>query len=242
MTENCVNLNMVRDIWNWVAERWAYFTVIGIVYLMIYYASGSPIQAAFGILLMICMCLGVIWVNRLPRDDRIFWKRLVGITVILLAITVAITYNPANALSLDYEFEDTQIIWTWNDGEPPYNVWDSNGLIAEGYPYEWMIRDVEPGKTYTLAVQDAENSTDALTAKAPYYTFTTEIWILIALFVALALLAIWIPYAAFACAALGGFLMLMIVPDTNYAGYLRIVATTLFIVGLGTIYIHGVSR
>lgn len=48
-------------------------------------------------------------------------------------------------------------------------------------------------------------------------------------------------YAAFACAALGGFLMMMIVPDTNYAGYLRIVAA-LFIVGLGTIYIHGVSR
>jgi len=35
---------------------------------------------------------------------------------------------------------------------------------------------------------------------------------------------------------------MMIVPDTNYAGYLRIVAGTLFIVGLGTIYIHGVSR
>jgi len=62
------------------------------------------------------------------------------------------------------------------------------------------------------------------------------------LFVALALLSIWIPYAAFACAALGGFLMMMIVPDTNYNGYLRIVAATLFIVGLGTIYIHGVSR
>jgi hypothetical protein len=242
MTENCVNLNTVRDIWNWVTERWAYFAVGVITYLLMYYITGSTIQAVSGIIVFMLMCLGVIWVNRLPRDDRVWWKRLVGITMILLAITVAITYNPVNALSLDYEFEDTQIIWTWNDGEPPYNVWDSNGLIAEGYPYDWMIRDVEPGKTYTLAVQDAANSTNALTAKAPYYTFTTEIWILIALFIALALLSIWIPYAAFACAALGGFLMMMIVPDTNYAGYLRIVAATLFIVGLGTIYIHGVSR
>jgi len=79
MTENCVNLNVVRDIWNWVADRWAYFTVIGILYLMIYYASGSPIQAAYGILVLICMCLGVIWVNRLPRDDRIFGKDLLGL-------------------------------------------------------------------------------------------------------------------------------------------------------------------
>ncbi len=242
MTENCVNLNTVRDIWNWVTERWAYFAVGVITYLLMYYITGSTIQAVSGIIVFMLMCLGTIWVNRLPRADQIFWKRLVGITLILLAITVTITYNPANALSLDYEFEDSQILWTWSDGEPPYNIWDSNGLIAEGYPYDWMIRDVEPGKTYTLAVQDAANSTDALTAKAPYYTFTAEIWILIALFVALALLAIWIPYAAFACAALGGFLMLMIVPDTNYAGYLRITAATLFIVGLGTIYIHGVSR
>src|SRR5690554_4956679 len=82
------NTNMVRDIWNWVAERWLYFTVIGIVYLMIYYASGSPIQAVSGIVIFMLMCLGVIWVNRLPRDDRIFWKRLVRITMILLAITV----------------------------------------------------------------------------------------------------------------------------------------------------------
>nr|CAH2570239.1 unnamed protein product [uncultured archaeal virus] len=182
---------------------------------------------------------------RQPKHERRIIRIITLVVILILGFSCLHSFGmgtPANALSLDYVFEDTQIIWTWNDGEPPYNIWDSNGLIAEGYPYEWMIRDVEPGKTYTLAVQDAGNSTDALTAKAPYYTFTNEIWILIALFVALALLSIWIPYAAFACAALGGFLMLMIMPDNNYAGYLRITAATLFIVGLGTIYIHGVSR
>lgn len=191
------------------------------------------------------MIMVVEFSYRQPKHERRLIRIMALVVIAILGFSCLHSFgmgSPVNALSLDYEFEDTQIIWTWNDGEPPYNIWDSNGLIAEGYPYEWMIKDVEPGKTYTLAVQDAANSTDALTAKAPYYTFTTEIWILIALFVALALLAIWIPYAAFACAALGGFLMLMIVPDTNYAGYLRIVAATLFIVGLGTIYIHGVSR
>lgn len=197
------------------------------------------------LLLWSMMIMVVEFSHRQPKYERRLIRIMTLVAILLLGLSCLHSFgmwSPANALSLDYEFEDTQIIWTWSDGEPPYNIWDSNGLIAEGYPYEWLIRDVEPGKTYTLAVQDAANSTDALTAKAPYYTFTTEIWILIALFVALALLAIWIPYAAFACAALGGFLMLMIVPDTNYAGYLRIVAATLFIVGLGTIYIHGVSR
>ena len=200
---------------------------------------------ATALMLWSMMIMVVEFSYRQPKRE----KRLIRIMTLVVILILGFSclhslgmWRPANALSLAYEFEDTQIIWTWYDGEPPYNVWDSNGLIAEGYPDDWMIRDVEPGKTYTLAVQDAENSTDARTAKAPYYTFTNEIWILIALFVALALLSIWIPYAAFACAALGGFLMLMIVPDTNYAGYLRITAATLFIVGLGTIYIHGVSR
>ena len=200
---------------------------------------------ATALMLWSMMIMVVEFSYRQPKRERRLIRIMALVVILILGFSCLHSfgmYSPANALSLDYEFEDTQIVWTWNDGEPPYNVWDSNGLIAEGYPYDWMIRDVEPGKTYTLAVQDAANSTDALTAKAPYYTFTAEIWILIALFVALALLAIWIPYAAFACAALGGFLMLMIVPDTNYAGYLRIVAATLFIVGLGTIYIHGVSR
>ena len=209
------------------------------------------------------MVMVVEFSHRQPKSERRLIRIMTLALIIFLGLDCLFSYgiwSPANALTLEspantfpppinikrltleYEFENGQIIWTWYGGVAPYKVWDSNGLIAEGYPYEWMIRDVEPGKTYTLVVQDAKNSTDALTVKAPYYTFTTEIWILIALFVALALLSIWIPYAAFACAALGGFLMMMIVPDTNYAGYLRIVAATLFIVGLGTIYIHGVSR
>ena len=200
------------------------------------------------------MVMVVEFSYRQPKPERRLIRIMTLVAILLLGLSCLPSFGiwtPANALtlesqtsalSLDYEFENGQIIWTWYGGVAPYKVWDSNGLIAEEYPYNWVITDVEPGKTYTLAVQDAENATDALTVKAPYYTFTTEIWILIALFVALALLAIWIPYAAFACAALGGFLMLMIVPDTNYAGYLRILAATLFIVGLGTIYIHGVSR
>ena len=186
------------------------------------------------------MIMVVEFSHRQPKSER----RLLRIMTLIVIISLGFCclFGTANALSLDYEYDNGQIIWTWEDGEPPYRIWDSNGLITESYPYNWMATDVEPGKTYTLAVQDVENATDALTVKAPYYTFTIEIWILIALFAALALLSIWIPYAAFACAALGGFLMLMIVPDTNYAGYLRILAATLFIVGLGTIYIHGVSR
>ena len=189
------------------------------------------------------MVMVVEFSYRQPKHERRLIRIMTLVVIIFLGFSCLFgIFGQANALTLDYDYDNGQIIWTWDDGVPPYRVWDSDGLITEDYPYNWMITDVEPGKTYTLAVEDIENATDALTVKAPYYTFTFEIWILIALFVGLALLSIWIPYSAFACAALGGFLMMMIVPDTNYAGYLRIIAATLFIVGLGTIYIHGVSR
>jgi len=76
---------------------------MGIVYLVVYYATGSNIQAVSAIVILISMWLGVLWVNRLPREDRVWWKRLVGITIILIAIVVAITYNPVSALTITGE-------------------------------------------------------------------------------------------------------------------------------------------
>jgi len=237
----------------WLKKASPYIITVLVVCGILGYYRGLY-QIVTALILWSLMIMVVEFSHRQPKSERRLIRIMTLALIIFLGLGCLFSYgiwSPANALTLEsqaseltleYEFENGQIIWTWYGGVAPYKVWDSNGLIAEGYPYEWMIRDVEPGKTYTLAVEDAVNSTEALTAKAPYYTFTTEIWILIALFAVLALLSIWIPYAAFACAALGGFLMLMIVPDTNYAGYLRIIAATLFIVGLGTIYIHGVSR
>src|SRR5690606_11050936 len=108
---------------NWVAERWAYFTVMGIVYLIVYYATGSNIQAVSAIVILISMWLGVLWVNRLPREDRLWWKRFVGISLILLAAIVAITYYPASALAITGEPSGDQTHWEISDGEPPYSVY-----------------------------------------------------------------------------------------------------------------------
>ena len=226
------NTNIVRDIWNWSAERWLYFTVIGIVYLMIYDASGSPIQAAFGILLLICMWLGILWVDRLPRDDQIFWKRLVGITVILLAITVAITYNPVSALTITGEPAGDQIHWEISDGEPPYTVFVNGVEIVSGYPGTVISTDSEPGRQYTAVVMDNQ-TVASTTVIGEYYTYPMWVWLLFAALVACLIVSIWLPYAAFGAAIAGGFLLLLIAPNPDYAAYLRIFAGAAFIVGLG---------
>ena len=219
------------NFWNWVAERWAYFTVMGIVYLIVYYATGSNIQAVSAIVILISMWLGVLWVNRLPREDRLWWKRFVGISLILLAIVVAITHNPVSALTITGDPAGDQIHWEIADGDPPYTVFVNGIEIVTGYPGTVISTDAEPGRQYTAVVMDNESVADA-TVTGEYYTYPLWVWMLFATLVACLIISIWLPYAAFGAAIAGGFLLLMVAPNPDYAAYLRIFAGAAFIVGL----------
>jgi len=231
MTEIYGNMNRVRNLWKWVAERWAYFTVMGIVYLVVYYATGSNIQAVSAIVILISMWLGVLWVNRLPREDRLWWKRFVGISLILLTALVAISYYPANALTITGEPAGDQIHWEIVDGEPPYTVFVNGIEIVTGYPGTVLSTDAEPGRQYTAVVMDNQSVADA-TVTGEYYTYPLWVWMLFAALVACLLVSIWLPYAAFGAAVAGGFLLLLVAPNPDYAAYLRIFAGAAFIVGL----------
>jgi len=231
MTEIYGDTNKIRDLYHWVAERWQYFTVAGLAYLLIYYVSGSAIQAVYGIAIFMCMWLGVLWVNRLPREDRVWWKRLVGITIILIAIVVAITYNPVSALTITGEPAGDQIHWEIADGQPPYTVFVNGKEIVSGYPGTVLSTDSEPGRQYTAVVMDNESVADAKVT-GEYYTYPLWVWMLFAALVACLLISIWLPYAAFGAAIAGGFLLLMVAPNPDYAAYLRIFAGAAFIVGL----------
>lgn len=231
MEEIYANMNRVRDVWKWTAERWAYFMVMGIVYLVVYYATGSNIQAVSAIVILISMWLGVLWVNRLPREDRLWWKRFVGISLILLAALVAISYYPASALTITGEPAGDQIHWEIADGQPPYTVFVNGKEIVSGYPGTVLSTDSEPGRQYTAVVMDNESVADA-TVTGEYYTYPFWVWMLFAVLVACLIVSIWLPYAAFGAAIAGGFLLLMVAPNPDYAAYLRIFAGGAFIVGL----------
>ena len=231
MEEIYANMNRVRDVWKWTAERWAYFTVMGIVYLVVYYATGSNIQAVSAIVILISMWLGVLWVNRLPREDRLWWKRFVGISLILLAALVAISYYPASALTITGEPSGDQIHWEIVDGEPPYTVFVNGVEIVRGYPGTVVSTDAEPGRQYTAVVMDNQSVADA-TVTGEYYTYPLWVWLLFAALIACLIVSIWLPYAAFGAAIAGGFLLLMVAPNPDYAAYLRIFAGAAFIVGL----------
>ena len=231
MAEIYGNTNMVRDLWNWVVERWAYFAVGVLACVLIYYITGSTMQAVSGILILMCMWLSVLWVDRLPRKDRLWWKRLVGITIILLAGIIAIGHNPVSALTITGEPSGDQIHREIADGEGPYTVFVNGIEIVTGYPGTVLTTDAEPGRQFTAVVMDNESIADA-TVTGEYYTYPLWVWMLFAALVACLIVSIWLPYAAFGAAIAGGFLLLLIAPNPDYAAYLRIFAGAGFIVGL----------
>ena len=231
MEEIYGNTNRVRNVWNWVADRWAYFTVLGLVYLLIYYASGNAMQAVSGIVLCLCMWLVVLWIDRLPHEDRLWCKRLVGISIIVLAVSVAITYNPVSALTITGEPSGSQIHWEIADGEPPYTVFVNGVEVVSGYPGTVISTDAEPGRQYTAVVMDTQSVADSQVT-GEYYTYPLWVWLLFAALVACLIVSIWLPYAAFGAAIAGGFLLLLVAPNPDYAAYLRIFAGAAFIVGL----------
>ena len=231
MEEICEVTSRFSDLWTWTAERWPYFTVLGLVYLLIYYISGSPMQAVYGIILFLAMWIGVLWIDRLPHDDRLWWKRFVGIALIMLAALVAISYYPATALTITGEPSGDQIRWEIADGEPPYTVFVNGVEVVSGYPGTVLSTDAEPGRQYTAVVMDNQSVADA-TAIGEYYTYPMWVWMLFAALIACLIVSIWLPYAAFGAAIAGGFLLLLVAPNPDYAAYLRIFAGAAFIVGL----------
>src|SRR5690554_1272109 len=147
----------------WLKKASPYIITVLVVCGILGYYRGLY-QIVTALILWSLMIMVVEFSHRQPKRERRLLRIMTLALIIFLGLGCLFSYgiwSPANALTLEsqssgltleYEFENGQIIWTWYGGVGPYKVWDSNGLIAEDYPYTWMITDVEPGKTYTLAV------------------------------------------------------------------------------------------
>jgi len=189
------------------------------------------------------MLMVIEYSYRQTPEDRRFIRILVGIVMVICAIWAGISLlsYPATALSINATQEDGQIIFQILDDEAfkPYQVWIDEGKLYDDYPGDTVIVDVKPGKSYTMTVTDSKNNTATTTVKAIYYTYPVEIWLLLLLTIILAIGSYFVPYAAFGAALTGGFLMLLIGPNPDYAGYLRLIACAAFILGLGAIFLGG---
>lgn len=195
------------------------------------------------VIIAAAMLMVIEYSYRQTPEDRRFIRILVGIVMVICAIWAGISLlsYPATALSINATQEDGQIIFEilGDESFKPYQVWIDEGKLYDDYPGDTVIVDVKPGKSYTMTVTDSKNNTATTTVKAIYYTYPVEIWLLLLLTIILAIGSYFVPYAAFGAALTGGFLMLLIGPNPDYAGYLRLIACAAFILGLGAIFLGG---
>ncbi len=187
------------------------------------------------------MVLFVGWANSQPKPERKFIRRTVAVVLLICAVWAGITLitYPTSAVSVTGEPVGSQILWNVSDGSGPYDVWMNGEMLFIDYPADTLITDAEPGKTYQVVVNDADNTTATATAMAMFYTYPLEIWLLFGLLLGLIIASYFVPYAAFGAAMVGGFLMMTVGPNPDYAGYLRLIACAAFIAGLGSIFIGG---
>lgn len=185
------------------------------------------------------MVILVEFTNRQNQKDRRFIRNVTAVLMILCTIwaTLTILAYPVSALSVEGSPDGAQMTWNISGGTAPYTVWMNEKALYQSYPSDTIITDTEPGKTYHIVIEDAINDTATATATGIFYTYPIEIWCLMALFVALMVASYFVPFAAFGAALVGGFLMMMVGPNPDYAGYLRLIACAAFIGGLGAIFV-----
>lgn len=187
------------------------------------------------------MLLFVAFANSRPKPERKFIRRCMAVVLLICTVwaTVTLVTYPVAAIAVTGEPVGSQIVWNVSEGVAPYNVWMNGDLLFLTYPADSIITDAEPGKTYQITVQDNLSMTATANAAGLYYTYPIEIWLLFALLVGLIIASYFVPYTAFGAAMIGGFLMMVIGPNPDYVGYLRLIACAAFIAGLGTIFIGG---
>lgn len=181
------------------------------------------------------------WTLRQTKADRRFIRLMLwGCLALMLA---CLLFNSSASASSLYGLGVTgsqtadSIVWSVSNGSPPYDVWVNGVLVVEDFPGEHIVSPVGGAYEHTAVVTDSANETASATVTPVLVMYPLWVWGLIGVWLLLAFLAVRVYIASYGAAALGGFIMLMLLPDVTLAGYLRIASAFFFIVGLSLIFV-----
>ncbi len=176
------------------------------------------------------------WTLRQAEADRRFVR---GMLWVCLAVMVAclLFSSSASAVTVTGSQTTDSLVWTVGNGTPPYDVWVNGVLVVEDFPGEHIVSPVGGAYEHTAVVTDSANETASVTVTPVMVMYPLWVWGLIGLWLLLAFLAVRVYIASYGAAALGGFLMLMLLPDVTLAGYLRIASAFFFIVGFSLLFV-----
>lgn len=176
------------------------------------------------------------WTLRQTKADRRFIRGMLWGCLALLVVCLLFS-SSASAVTVTGSQTTDSIVWTVSNGTPPYDVWVNGALVVEDFPGEHIVSPVGGAYEHTAVVTDSANETASATVTPVMVMYPLWVWGLIGVWLLLAFLAVRVYIASYGAAALGGFLMLMLLPDVTLAGYLRIASAFFFIIGLSLIFV-----
>ena len=150
-------------------------------------------QIANGIMGAALIVLGDMWLNRITKDERKYCAKLLIICgAILLVIGLISMWMPPASATIVNQTTDTQILWTWSDIEPPYDIWLNGEKVVDNSTLSHYYIASEEGKQYALTVigndTSETNTVKVIYRNLPIYFIISVLASLICFVIALRLM------------------------------------------------------
>ena len=155
--------------------------------------EASFMQIVNGMMGASLIVLGDMWLDRITKDERKFFAKLI-ITcgMILLVIGLVSMCMPPAAATIVNQTTDTQILWTWSDIEPPYDIWLNGEKVVDNSTLSHYYIDSEEGNQYALTVigndTSETNTVKVIYRNLPIYFIISVLASLICFVIALRLI------------------------------------------------------
>lgn len=155
--------------------------------------EASFLEIMNGILGAALLLLGDMWLDRITKEERKFCNNLIIICGVILLVMglISMCMPPASATIIN-QTTDTQIIWTWSDIEPPYDIWLNGEKVVDNSTLSHYYITAQEGNQYALTVigndTSETNTVKVIYRNLPIYFIISVVASLICFVIALRLM------------------------------------------------------
>ena len=155
--------------------------------------EASFMQIVNGMMGASLIVLGDMWLDRITKQERKYCAKLIIISgAILLVIGLISMGIPTASATIVNQTTDTQILWTWSDIEPPYDIWLNGEKVVDNSTLNHYYIDSEEGNQYALTVigndTSETNTVKVIYRNLPIYFIISVLASLICFVIALRLI------------------------------------------------------
>ena len=125
------------------------FGYMGLCFMM----EASIIHIFNGIMGATLLIIGDMWLDRITKEERKYFAKILIICgALLLTIGLISMLMPPASATIINQTTDTQILWSWSDIEPPYDIWLNGEKVVDNSTLSHYYITSEEGNQYALTV------------------------------------------------------------------------------------------